>query len=164
MTEHESPGVRVGLRGRRGRGAQHRRESQSLWRPSGRFHGICAPPVPCAYSVWKTNRDSLTEDCRPLRARWTEFHNRTSLHRFEKPHPCQRVLCPCGHRQFPSPVHALAGCSKVVLQNCSGSAEDASMDWLTGLSSRSKELADGPKFFAQGPPSNRRSAARAAGR
>jgi hypothetical protein len=61
---------------------------------------------------------------------------------------------------FPSPLHTLAGRSKVVLQNYSGSAEDASMGWLTGLSSRLKELTDGPKSFTQGPPSNRRSFSR----
>jgi hypothetical protein len=80
------------------------------------------------YSVWKTNRDSPTEGCPPPHARRIEFHNRISWHRFEKPRHCHRVLRPWGHRQFPSPVYALAGHSMVVLQNCSGFAEDARMD------------------------------------
>jgi hypothetical protein len=49
-------------------------------------------------------------------------------HRFENPHHCERLPCSCGHWQFPSPIHALGGRSKVVLQNCSGSAQGAKMD------------------------------------
>jgi hypothetical protein len=52
-----------------------------------------------------------------------------------------------------SPVHAaignsrrrsvpLGGWSKLALQNCSGSAPGARMDWRTGLPSGSKELTD----------------------
>jgi hypothetical protein len=68
------------------------------------------------YSVWKTNRDSLTEDSPPLHAWWIEFHCLVSSHRFEKRHHCERVASPCGHWRFASPVRAVVGRSKLVSQ------------------------------------------------
>jgi hypothetical protein len=66
------------------------------------------------YSVWKTNRDLLTEDCPSLHAWWIEFHHRIASHRFDNTRHCRKVPCPCGHWQFsPQPVPLVVGQSSV---------------------------------------------------